>query len=40
MKQSKKNVEEINNIFSNKEEPVNPYFEKYKSHQFDINNPK
>ena len=33
-----KNVEEINNIFSNKEEPVNPYFEKYKSHQFDVIN--
>ncbi len=32
------NVELIKDIFVNKEEPVNPYYEKYKSHQFDLEN--
>ena len=32
------NVELIKDIFVNKEEPVNPFYEKYKSHQFDLEN--
>ena len=32
------NVELIKDIFVNKEEPVNPFYEKYKSHQFDLQN--
>jgi len=32
------NIDLINSIFLNKEEPVNPYYDKYKSYQFDIEN--
>ena len=32
------NVELIKDIFVDKEEPVNPFYEKYKSHQFDLEN--